>query len=559
MSGGWLEHTLSCADLSSWVAIMRIFWQFWYQKIQRFNDAVDKPFLIRTRKFACRSAADCSKPPVQVRVLWNFVNMTCVTWKFLWLLFAPVKPEPFLLPATFEGAWQGIPHASVVGPWSENFTFAITRNKSSSDDFDNYLFEANLPFDASPAFHEFWSWQRSYFRVSGEDRGRLLHCPGPRNPKLQRVAMMQAFRGSQDEVTFCLRKWPGYIDSQHPFPFKTLDCYHQGPIQGCGCFNWTLRADPVEDTLDYQVSMAGSPGHARSQHMWVKLHRIPFLPSISGFPGTGKDFRCEYASRDEHQTQLASCPFAQNWRPSKRANVLTSGSFQHCYNLDLKSGLVLEWDLDLQNSMLHVQISAWSDVADYVSIGFRPLGGSSSNLARDAGTGREMRFGMAGADIVLGHSDGIQQYYAAQYSGMPEPDESLHISKAFTQRKEGRLYLQFQRPLVGGRLQRSFGINASIASNVSDMMWAVGKWDADAAVPRYHNIFRGWREVNWTDPEFDARPLLSLRPYKCTDGGVTGVVYPWVWANQINVMWHVSNWVSNLYRSDFRLYRCRHT
>ena len=432
--------------------------------------------------------------------------------------------EAWAIPAAchLRGAWQGIPHASVVGPWSENFTFAITRNKSksklsnSSDDFDNYLFEANLPFDASPAFHEFWSWQRSYFRVSGEDRGRLLHCPGPRNPKLQRVAMMQAFRGSQDEVTFCLRKWPGYIDSQHPFPFKTLDLLSPRLHPRL----WLLQLDASSRSSWRYVGLSSLNGWFSwpctfPAHVGSSYTEFPFCHQFPDSPGPARIFRCEYASRDEHQTQLASCPFAQNWRPSKRANVLTSGSFQHCYNLDLKSGLVLEWDLDLQNSMLHVQISAWSDVADYVSIGFRPLGGSSSNLARDAGTGREMRFGMAGADIVLGHSDGIQQYYAAKYSGMPEPDESLHISKAFTQQKEGRLYLQFQRPLVGGRLQRSFGINASIASNVSDMMWAVGKWDADAAVPRYHNIFRGWREVNWTDPEFDARHccLATLQVY----------------------------------------------
>jgi len=457
--------------------------------------------------------------------LWKF-------WTFAWLYrfaLAFAKPETFLLPATFEGAWQGVPHASVIGPWSENFTFAIAKDSHKDGSDGSYLFEANLPFDASPAFRQFWSWQRSYLRISGEDRGRLLHCPGPRNPKKKRVAMMQGFR-HENEVTFCLRKWPGYVESEHPFPFA-MDCYEQSSIQGCGCFNWTLRADPNKDTLDYEVSMAGSPDHAHSQHLWVKLHRIPFLPSVdAGFPGTGKAFTCDYASRDEHQTELASCPFAQNyWRPSQRRAVLTGGTFQHCYNLDLKTGLVLEWDLDMRKSMLRVQISAWSTAADYVSIGFRPLGGSSSNLARDAGTGRGMRFGMAGADIVLGHSDGIQQYYAATYSGMPEPDTSLHISQGSTERRDGRIYLQFQRPLVGGRLLSSFGINASIVSNVSDMMWAVGKWDADAALPGYHGTFRGWREVNWTDPEFDARPLLSLRPYKCTqgrDGVVNSLVYP---------------------------------
>ena len=325
--------------------------------------------------------------------------------------------------------------------------------------------------------------------------------------------------------------------------------------------------DRMNGYLDYQVSMAGSPGDERSKHMWVKLRKIPFLPSLNfQFPGTGRDFRCDYASRDEHQTPLASCPFAQYYHVVPRGAAVSGGSFQHCYNLDLKTGLVLEWDLDLHQSLIKVQISAWSNVSDYVAIGFRPLGGSSSKLAREAKTGREMRFGMAGADIVLGHVTGIQQltssvvklylffvgwfshlktkkpnslnlflcfsaretdkkrqYYASKYSGMPEPDTSLQISGAFSESKNERLYLQFQRPLVGGRLARS-GINASIVSNVSDMMWAIGKWDDEAAVPRYHNIFRGWREVNWTDPEFDARPLLSLRPYKCLQEN--GLVYP---------------------------------
>eukprot|EP00438_Fugacium_kawagutii_P035268 Skav227227 [mRNA] locus=scaffold2048:541165:543590:- [translate_table: standard] len=448
----------------------------------------------------------------------------------MWIVLV-ASEQPFTLPTSFVGTWQGIPDASVIGPWTENFTFSISREGQDgqggqdSQGEENYVFEANLPFDASDAFDRYWSWQRSYLRVSGEDRGRLLHCPGPRNPQLQRVAMMQGFRNG-DQVTFCLRKWHGYVEAEHPFPFHTLDCYYSSTIEGCGCFNWTLSSDS-QGHLDYQVSMAGTAGHARSKHMWVKLRRVPFTPPVHfKYPGTGSDFKCDYHSRDEHQTPLASCPFAQNYQiPSRQGySASVASSFKYCYSLDLKTGLVLEWDLDLHNSMLKVQVSAWSALANYVSIGFRPLGGSSSIEAREAGTGREERFGMAGADIVLGHRDGIHQYYASSYSGRPEPDTSLPISKAFTEQKGDRLYLQFHRPFVGGRLTR-YGINASIISNVSDMMWAVGTWDADAAAPRYHQAFRGWREVNWTDPEFDARPLLSLRPYKCRVSG-DHVIYP---------------------------------
>lgn len=304
-----------------------------------------------------------------------------MTWWSLSIVFAPVAAD-FRLPAAFEGTWQGVPYASVVGPWSENFTFSISKLDT------DYLFEANLPFDASPEFRPYWSWQRSYLQVSGEDEGRLLHCPGPRNPRLKRVAMMQAHSPSEKEVTFCLKKWSGYKDFEHPFPFRSLDCYTSGSLEGCGCFNWTLRMDGAGDALDYQVSMSGSPDHEHSRHLWATLHRIPFMPSLDlVFPGKGRDFTCDYASRDEHQTPLASCPFAQSYVKPHRLSSFSEGNFQHCYKLDMKTEFVLEWDIDSQNSALHVQISASSQLAEYVSIGFRPLGGSSSKLARDAGTG----------------------------------------------------------------------------------------------------------------------------------------------------------------------------
>ena len=112
------------------------------------------------------------------------------------------------------------------------------------------------------------------------------------------------------------------------------------------------------------------------------------MPSLDlVFPGKGRDFTCDYASRDEHQTPLASCPFAQSYVKPHRLSSFSEGNFQHCYKLDMKTEFVLEWDIDSQNSALHVQISASSQLAEYVSIGFRPLGGSSSKLARDAGTG----------------------------------------------------------------------------------------------------------------------------------------------------------------------------
>eukprot|EP00931_Biecheleriopsis_adriatica_P121129 TRINITY_DN96206_c0_g1_i1.p1 TRINITY_DN96206_c0_g1~~TRINITY_DN96206_c0_g1_i1.p1 ORF type:complete len:442 (+),score=58.57 TRINITY_DN96206_c0_g1_i1:65-1390(+) len=430
------------------------------------------------------------------------------------LLALPALAESFALPRIFEGIWQGIPYASVLGPWSHNFTFSITRSVKG-----DYLLQANLPFDASPEFRQYWSWQRSYLKGSGQDEGRLLHCPGPRSPKLERVAMMQSHLLTEHEVTFCLRRWPGYVDAQHPFPFSTLDCYTSGSLDGCGCFKWTLRVDQAGNKLDYQVSMAASPGATHSKHMWASLQRLPDVAPIHlTFPGNGRDFDCDYKVRDEQQTELASCPFALKYQPLPPTlrTFVSESSFQHCYVLDEASGLTLQWNLNLQEAELHLQLSALADVG-YVSIGFRPLGGSSSTVARDAGTGREQRFGMAGADIVLGRMGGIKQFYASSYSGAPEPDDTLPISRAAVTLANGRLSMEFTRPLVGGKLTQ-LGINASILSDSFDMMWALGRWDDFTNTPTYHGASRGWREVNWENPDLDSRPLLSLRPYRCASG-----------------------------------------
>jgi len=422
------------------------------------------------------------------------------------------------LPDGFEGVWQGIPYASVIGPWSHNFTFSIAKNVEG-----DYLFEANLPFDASPDDWRFWSWQRSYLKSSGENQGSLLHCPGPRSPRMERVAMMQAHRINDKQLTFCLKKWPGYVDLEHPFPFLSLSCYTDGDLPGCGCFNWTLRLDGSR--LDYEVSMGASPGDLHSKHMRVALERLPDSPAREdlAFPGEGTaSFDCDYHSRDEHQTPLASCPFALQYQMPIPKTLGRQSSFQHCYVLDQRTDLSIEWFLNLQS--LHVKISATAlyGSKSYVAIGFRPLGGASTALARELGTGREQRFGMRGADIVLGHAEGVSRFYASSYSGAPEPDESLEISAETVSHANGRISLEFVRPLVGGRLHALHGLSASIASDLADMMWAVGQWNNEEHFPQYHGFVRGWREINWTDPEYDERPLLSLRPYKC----VQGVVYP---------------------------------
>jgi len=452
----------------------------------------------------------------------------------LYLLFAQPPAvsaghsEPFQLPEGFEGIWQGVPYSSVLGAWTgNNMTFAISRAESG-----DYLMVTNLKYDAEANFSEYWSWQRSYVKSSGQWGGDILHCPGPRSPHLKVQAMMQAHSwpaSSDRSVTFCLKKWDGYVELDHPFPFTTLSCYNSSTGPGCGCFNWTMRLDESGEQLDYQVSMAGTPSSIRSRHMWVRFHRVGTAPPIAvQMPGDGDDFRCEYGSRDGHLVDgghiAGRCPFATAQGRSEDSGAEASAVatwapslYPHCYMLNEAAGVVLEWRLDLSSSLLHVKVSALAihGSESYVAIGFRPLGGASTAWARDRGTGREQRFGMRGADIVIGHAGGFQRMYAHQYTGPPLPDDSLNVSQVQTGVSDGRVYLQFTRPLIGGWLHANFESNASVASDTSDMIWAVGQYSASAGFPLNHEFSRGWREVNWTDPEFDARPLESLRPYKC--------------------------------------------
>jgi len=427
---------------------------------------------------------------------------------------AAAPEPPYSLPAALEGTWEGVPHVSVAGPWSQPFRFSVSKTR-----LGDYLFEDNLRLDTdSPNYR---SWQRTYF---SRESGRLLHCPGPRNHALQIQSMMKLLgRSKLDDrhVTFCLEKWDGYVDLEHPFPFKTLDCYSEAQGMGCACFNWTMVVGASGETMHYEASFAAAPGFPRSRHMVIDFRRIGGPPSVDlEMPGEdGRNFTCDYGGRDGHLVNRSGCPFMYPFPGEVPPVALppTNGAYPNCYMLNKEVGLVLEWSTDSSSSQLHAQVSAWAPFGDdtYIALGFRPLGGASSELARSLGTGREQRFGMRGADIVLGHQGGVRNLFANLYTGPPEDDDSLDITDGAVTFAEGRITLQFTRPLVGGRLHARHGINASIVSALSDMMWSVGRWD-ERSGSHGHGPLRGWREVNWTDPESDARPLLSLRPYRCS-------------------------------------------
>lgn len=67
---------------------------------------------------------------------------------------AVVVPEPFL------GSWAGVPSASTLGPFTNNFTFSISKANNG-----DYLFEDNFAFDHCREF----GWQRFY--MNGETGG----------------------------------------------------------------------------------------------------------------------------------------------------------------------------------------------------------------------------------------------------------------------------------------------------------------------------------------------------------------------------------------------------
>lgn len=403
---------------------------------------------------------------------------------------------------------------SVAGPWSQPFRFSISKTP-----LGDYLFEDNLRLDTDSATYR--SWQRTYF---SRESGRLLHCPGPRNHSLQIQSMMKLRNRPElgdRRVTFCLVKWDGYDVLEHPFPFETLDCYSEAEGMGCACFNWTMVVGSSGDTLHYEVSFAAAQGFPRSKHMVVDFTRVGGSPPVDfEMPGEdGRRFTCEYGGRDSHLVNRSGCPFLYPFPGETPTAELPPrlSVYPHCYVLNKELGVVLEWSVDSLSSQLHVQVSAWASFGEetYIALGFRPLGGASSELARSLGTGREQRFGMRGADIVLGCKSGVRNMFAHLYTGPPEVDNSLNFTDGMVTFAEGRIAMHFTRPLIGGWLHARHGINASITTEESDMMWSVGQWDK-LGFSRGHGPQRGWREVNWTDPEFDARPLLSVRPYRCS-------------------------------------------
>lgn len=193
--------------------------------------------------------------------------------------------------------------------------------------------------------------------------------------------------------------------------------------------------------------------------------------------------------------------------------------YQHCYVLNDLSDFRLQWTLDQSNQLLHCAISVpantmvTSDLtpndngnSTYVAIGFRPLSRVSDLKLNAMGTGHHNNFGMEGADIVSGSlNHGVRTQYASLYTGPPVVDYSLNISESNVEiGADGRIMLSFTRPLIGGYLDVNYGVQASILTDMADIIWAVGEDDdndTNSGNLQYHNNFRGLHVIDWENPE----------------------------------------------------------
>jgi len=365
--------------------------------------------------------------------------------------------------------------------------------------------------------------------------------------KFRREVTQHLFRPSaigleNETVSFCL---DSSLSANSMLAFPT-DCSY------CGCGNWTINFDGNSDRLVSQLSVAGS------QHLFVELKRIGEAPTISDsdMPGHGSNFSCEFEDggrdsvpvdrnvtnllkilggigcphmtttmsrkfRNETADALAAALSDQSLFDVKALSTKAGGNknnigvnFTHCYVLNEYSGYQLRWSLDQVNNIMHIDISApASDNDTWVAIGFRPLSRSFEQKLTYFGTGRHMNFGMEGADIVAGSvSGGIRSLYAKNYIGEPVPDSSLKLIYSSVEYDEGRVMVKFARSLEGGYLASNYGINASIVSTFSDIIWAVGhdKSTNSSSGCAYHNNKRGLRPIDWVNPE-----LSFLDDWKC--------------------------------------------
>ena len=287
----------------------------------------------------------------------------------------------------------------------------------------------------------------------------------------------------------------------------------------CDCANWTITHNEVTDTLTSLLQMSGGEGHTHSKHLLVELARAgpPPIHEKSLVYGSG----CDFDGKDSHpvnpvddvveakrssvKRSSTGCPFlSQRAKAQKNAKEtnLQDPPVEHCYVINRASDYHLKWTLDENSSVLNVTVSAPAESdSTWVAIGFRPKGRSYDESYTEKLTSKHTNFGMQGADIVAASvSNGVRTLFAELYTGPPIASTDLEISGESVKAINQRVELSFSRPILSGNLFKVYKDNdASIISSDSDIIWAIGSDDAGSC--SYHNENRGYRFIDWQDPE----------------------------------------------------------
>ena len=449
----------------------------------------------------------------------------------------------FVLPENFLGLWVGRPDYSMLGPWSNEALFGFSISRAPNGD---YLFEDNLIYDS----HQITGYQRFYVEGSGDTAGSLWYCGSLRNfSNYYENAGENGLEGfksvsvTHSSVSFC-------VDDSNPnvtlSPFK-YSC------TSCDCGNWTLSIDEDTQILTSNLIMGSS-----STHVFAELKRMGPGPTIPDnfMPSHGTDFWCDFSEggrdsapisranrpisksatvADSNSKSNGGCPhlrklsaatgsrslaaaaneksFVPKSPPQQQPQSNSKNLFSHCYTLNNVTDYNLAWTLDTSAELLHIQISVpVMNNHTWVGIGFRPLSRVYNDKLVSFDTGHHFNFGMSGADIVAGSVDGgIRTLYVSDYVGEPLPDQSLTITNASIENKNGRLFLKFTRPLVGGYLQTHYKTNASIVSPFADILWATGNdMKGSQSGCDYHQNKRGLRVIDWENPE-----IAMIETWKC--------------------------------------------
>jgi hypothetical protein len=428
-----------------------------------------------------------------------------------------MKSNAFALPSAFLGTWQGTPDFNILGPGFGTNIYHLGIAQAPNGD---YFMENNLLYDDVDMGH-----QRFYLEGS-DNPGLLWYCgylidfPANNGTELAgafRPDALVAMELTSSSATFC-------IDSDSPDVMGKGNPYQLG-CTFCDCGNWTLSYSAETDTLSSQFSMAGAPNHTKSKHLWIELTRSSTTPPPlpANMPGHGADFSCDFTEiggptgRDSAPVVLGGCPFLAKKNKSGTterlgarmtgSNAVSNKAYDHCYVLNKFSDFRLSWTVDAANEMLNVKVSAAASTdSTWVAIGFRPLSRAQATLddaLAEIGTGDHMKFGMAGADIVAGSSNGgVRSLYAVDYTGPPIVDDSLLIFNATASFAGGVASVEFYRPFVSGYLLKNYNIKASVISDTSDIIWAVGSDTTSSDTGcSYHSNKRGLRVVNWNEPD----------------------------------------------------------